>query len=426
MENSNLNARLLDTSIKTMERNRALLFTINLIAALVLVVVYLDRWSFDTQQREAHLIAFQEWCETLNESLQEVPKWNEVSQDRRDAFSGCSDLDGISAFVVSNARLPLFRADDLKDPAGLAAKLRDAKDPLSQYLRGRLYPETQHQLEQYDGSDPQTEILRKALVDEFNHLLRNSDLYDAQRFAQAKVALSEETREQVNQKLSGNSLLRFNRALLEEAYPHEIVKNVDSNLLQEISRSVFRLRVIKNDMADTKLDTANVAPLGFGLPVPRNDLVIICGLLMVILYLWLAFSFAQHARITERIKLLFQESELGEGDAAQASINDLIELNFLFRTSKGWITALFVRTLYLSAPLAMTAANVNDFFPDALQFYRHFIDEIALFPRKLEVIIMLILWVIGICIIISDMRANVEPKSQTTPKELIDDAATGT
>jgi hypothetical protein len=52
-------------------------FTINLIAALIVVVVYLERYSFDNQQRESHLIAFQERCEALNEALETVPQMKE-------------------------------------------------------------------------------------------------------------------------------------------------------------------------------------------------------------------------------------------------------------------------------------------------------------------------------------------------------------
>jgi hypothetical protein len=105
MDNPNLNTRLLDTAIKTMERNRTLLFTINLIAALIVVVVYLERYGFDNQQREAHLIAFEERCETLNEALKTVPNWDKLSEQQKDKFKECSDLDAINAFVVTRSGL---------------------------------------------------------------------------------------------------------------------------------------------------------------------------------------------------------------------------------------------------------------------------------------------------------------------------------
>jgi hypothetical protein len=50
-------------------------------------------------------------------------------------------------------------------------------------------------------------------------------------------------------------------------------KESKQSSLKEIGKSIFRLHVIQNEMKAAKLETANVAPLGFGLPVPRNDLV---------------------------------------------------------------------------------------------------------------------------------------------------------
>lgn len=315
MEKANLNTRLLDTAIKTMERNRTLLFTINLIAALVVVVVYLERYSFDKQQREAHLIAFQERCEALNKALEKVPNWDTVSQEKKDEFKTCSNLDPINAFVVTNSLL--FPSKEAKEAS-----------------------------------------------------------------------------------------------------------------LKEISKSIFRLHVIQNEMKVAKLETANVTPLGFGLAVPRNDLVIICGVLLIILYLWLAFSFNQHARITEKIKLLFQESEPEEYNRTQTTLNELIELNFLFRTSTRTpteiITAIFVWALYLSAPLAMTIANINDLYhPDATKNYLEYINEIWEVPRMFEIIIMLILWGISISILKSDKRTNIEPIIPSAPEKPTDASATG-
>lgn len=315
MENLNLNMRLLDTAIKTMERNRTLLFTINLIAALILVVVYLERYSFDYQQQESHLIAFQERCELLNKALETVPNWNVSPQKDKNEFKACSDLDAINAFVITNS--PFFPSTETKEAS-----------------------------------------------------------------------------------------------------------------LKEIGKSIFRLHVIQNDMKAAKLETANVTPLGFGLTVPRNDLVIICGVLLVILYSWLAFSFSQHARIIEKIKLLFQESEPEEHNRTQTTLNELIELNFLFRTStrnlKEIITTIFVRTLYLSAPLAMTIANINDFYlPDATQKYLEYINELWEVPRIIEIVIMLILWGISISILNSDRRTNTDPITPSASEKPTDAPATG-
>jgi glutamate/tyrosine decarboxylase-like PLP-dependent enzyme len=117
----------------------------------------------------------------------------------------------------------LFREGDLKDPASLAVKLRDACDPLSQYLQQQFSPDTQRLLEQHDGSSPMSESLQSALVDELDQRLTSSGLFDEQRFAQVK--LTEKARSLIKQKPQGDDLIRLNRLLLEEAYPLEIVES---------------------------------------------------------------------------------------------------------------------------------------------------------------------------------------------------------
>lgn len=117
----------------------------------------------------------------------------------------------------------LFRVSDLKDPTGLAIKLRDAQDPLSQYLRGQFSTNTQQLLDEYDGSNPPCDALRRAVIDELNRLLKGNCLYDEQRFMQVK--LTEEAQGLIEQNLEGEDLIRLNRLLLEEAYPREIKKS---------------------------------------------------------------------------------------------------------------------------------------------------------------------------------------------------------
>lgn len=293
MENYHLSTRLLDTAIKAMERNRALLFTINLIAALILVVVYLETASFDNKQRDGHLIVYQFRCNSLNEMLKSVPNVGLVSEEDKKSFRECSDLNKMRGFVTANS--------------------------------------------------------------------------------------------------------------------------TDQAQLEAISTQIFRLHRIQNEMREVKLGVANVAPLIFGIQVPRNDIVIICGVLLVILYTWLAFSFDQLARITTKIKNLFPEAhrrEEEDGDeGTEATISDLVEINFLFRTSKGGVMSLLVKAIYWLAPVAMTIATINDLNsatggPPVLERY---IWEISKYPIFTQLVITLLLWAIGYKVNRSDKRSNVTP-----------------
>ncbi len=132
----------------------------------------------------------------------------------------CDVLWIVSQWVLGKLGSPLFRVSDLKDPSGLAVKLRDNRDPVSQYLRGQFSLEAQRQIEQHDGSSTQSGSLKSALVVELNQLLKDPGLFDERRFAQ--IRLSEKTRKLIEQKPQREGLISLNRLLLEEAYPHEI------------------------------------------------------------------------------------------------------------------------------------------------------------------------------------------------------------
>jgi hypothetical protein len=127
------------------------------------------------------------------------------------------------AFEITKAYLappdPELRWYDLKDSASLAGKLREAKEPLSQYLRAQLSSEMQKLLDEYQGGAPPDAVLN-GLIDDLNRLLRGPCLYEKDRFTE--IALSEHTRTQVEHSPQGEDLLRLNRMLLEEAYPKEI------------------------------------------------------------------------------------------------------------------------------------------------------------------------------------------------------------
>ena len=123
---------------------------------------------------------------------------------------------------------PLLSAEDLKDAAGLVAKLRNPADPLSRFLRETFSPEAKDHLAKYEAGKPPSEELQGALADELNRAIQGDPFYDAQRFA--GVQLSEKTRRLIEQKPRDKELVRLHRRLLEDAYPLEIAKQVEEKL----------------------------------------------------------------------------------------------------------------------------------------------------------------------------------------------------
>ena len=84
---------------------------------------------------------------------------------------------------------------------------------------------------------------RDALVDYLNTLLKGSSLYQAERFK--GVQLSEETKKLIEREPQGEDLIRLNRMLLEDAYPHEIAKRYIS---------IFAMALLENGKFLAELD----------------------------------------------------------------------------------------------------------------------------------------------------------------------------
>ena len=115
---------------------------------------------------------------------------------------------------------PFFSGNDFRYANDMLSKLRDAQEPLSRYLRGRLSEETRVLLDNYDSSLPPSESLQMALANELNQVLKLDEfLYDERRFA--GVVLSEKTRELIVQASKDDDLVRLNRLLLDDAYPRK-------------------------------------------------------------------------------------------------------------------------------------------------------------------------------------------------------------
>jgi hypothetical protein len=114
----------------------------------------------------------------------------------------------------------LFARDDLQSTSDMLSKLRDNEDDaLSRYLFGRTSPNFQQQLKATKAFE---EPLKQSLIDELNTLVQGPNLYDEKLFEETK--LKEETRALLKQAPQGRDLITLNRALLEDAYPQELVK----------------------------------------------------------------------------------------------------------------------------------------------------------------------------------------------------------
>ncbi len=172
--------------------------------------------------------------------------------------------------VVIGLLLPTYTEADqllydmaaLKDAGSLAVKLQDTRAAVSNAIASQLSDATQRLLEEYDGASEPSVDLRKALLSDLNRRIQAGPLYDAQIFAD--IELSEQTQALIAQNpQNGETLVRLNRMLLSDAYPHELASFSGQQTLKplkgiEVCRE--NLRHIKLALQKYRIANADTDP----------------------------------------------------------------------------------------------------------------------------------------------------------------------
>lgn len=122
---------------------------------------------------------------------------------------------GFKALADNDGAQP-FTQRDLLNLGKLVQKLKDPKDPVSEYLAEQLSTESTVLL--IDAKPGKVSAdLKKSLLTDLNKALKDEFLYDEDRFA--AVELPEETKRDALRPLADRDLARCNRRLLVAAYP---------------------------------------------------------------------------------------------------------------------------------------------------------------------------------------------------------------
>ena len=156
----------------------------------------------------------------------------------------------------------LLSTETFKDLGSLAVKLQDARAVVSTSIAMQLSTDTQRLLREYDGLSSPSIELQKALLVDLNRLLRAESLYDTKSFA--GIQLSEQTQALIGQNpQSGEALVRLNRSLLADVYPHELASVSEQQSLKplkgiEVCRE--NLRQIKVALENYRTSNANTNP----------------------------------------------------------------------------------------------------------------------------------------------------------------------
>ena len=157
----------------------------------------------------------------------------------------------------------LFDMDSIKDPGSLVVKLQDTRAPVSKFIASQLSEDMQWVLIGYNGTSTPSPQQQEVLLEDLNQLLQVSkSLYDAQRFAD--IELSEQTQALIAENpKSGKALIRLNRFLLSDAYPHELA-SLSEQQSSEASKGIEtcreNLRQIKMARENYRASNADIDP----------------------------------------------------------------------------------------------------------------------------------------------------------------------
>jgi len=117
-----------------------------------------------------------------------------------------------------------FSIVDLQDPQGMADRLRTGKDPVSDYIDGRLSENTRALLSRSDSGGKASEELKQAIVNDLNSIVSGKEsIYDPGIFNSAE--LTPQTKELIKSNPEGRDLSRLNLSLIQDSYPEEISRN---------------------------------------------------------------------------------------------------------------------------------------------------------------------------------------------------------
>ncbi|MDH7601288.1 MAG: heparinase II/III family protein [Armatimonadota bacterium] len=138
---------------------------------------------------------------------------------------------------------PNFSKTDLRDPAGLLTRLRDASDPVSTRIKSMFSPQTRELVEQFTPGRGVPESVLDALVAEFNKLLKCDTLFD--QAAWKNVHLRRRTiRALKTPRTTPEDTAFINRWLIEDAYPNEIAKAYTTGELYEAGKLLTRPDIV--------------------------------------------------------------------------------------------------------------------------------------------------------------------------------------
>jgi hypothetical protein len=132
----------------------------------------------------------------------------------------------------TNASPPSFSADDIKDVAAFAGKLKAHSDPVSRSIWDQLSDSARDDVSAATEANADTKALKASVARQINEIIEGGSILGGLRREEVKVAgvtLSRQSKFLLGQGLEGDQLARFNRSFLMDAYPDELGSGRNGN-----------------------------------------------------------------------------------------------------------------------------------------------------------------------------------------------------
>jgi hypothetical protein len=119
--------------------------------------------------------------------------------------------------------LPGYSASDIIDPQKLIMRLKEKKDPVSEFLFEKLSPEARETIDGITHKDGESAKASQLMAAELTRIVREETVYDPERFAE--IRLSPAAMALVTEHNAPQNRVCINRTLLSEAFPEELSRN---------------------------------------------------------------------------------------------------------------------------------------------------------------------------------------------------------
>lgn len=113
-----------------------------------------------------------------------------------------------------------FEGGHVRDAAALAERVKAQADPVAEFVAAQMTETNRALLAEYVPGDKPSSRLQEALIGTLNDIIRKQHVYDAERFELVRTRVY--TQDLLALSPQADNLVRFNRALLEDAFAAEL------------------------------------------------------------------------------------------------------------------------------------------------------------------------------------------------------------